>query len=715
MEITINAHPYPVTVTEYEFGNIKSNYGCNNQYFTYNGKPKIIIAGEMHFSRMDKRDWRQELLKLKESGLSTVSTYVFWNFHEISNGVFDFSGDLDIKAFLEVCRSVDIAVILRIGPWCHGEVINGGFPDYIVNLPVKRKNNPKYLTYVGRLFTKIFEQVGDYCDGKTVIGIQLENEYGGSVEHLYTLRNIAEKVGFKTPFFTMTIWPSNCPNVKFLPMSGGYPEAPWTQNKRPLTPNERFAISPNRTEAEIGNDLHKSAQVENNKNNEFPYASCEIGPGNQVTQHRRPIISDKDGYGVGFARFASGMNWLGYYMYHGGRNPIGRMLQENRLTLYPNNYPIVDYDFQAPISRYGYIRKHGDRLRLLHTFINTFDENIAVMQPYFGIVDQIEKADFSPTVSVRCDDNLSGYFFATAYERGAQCPSVDKLDITVANENKSIALPSIRLTGGAMFFYPFNIEIEGKHFDYILAQPITKITDKNSTRIYFTECEGIKPCLSCGGVISDLPLDSVGYSYKNKKQNIEIIILSEVRALTFRNIENHAVFTDATIYSDNGEIIAESANGMRLSIDNREIVLPIAPSINGFELRECEKVKGLKYNHYLYSHGKRKFYELKLNKDSLNNYYDVILEFEFTGLNLQVFADKLLINDYFNIDGKFVMSMRQYVKYIDNVDKLTIKAVPQDKFGVGRVYNEIDMPYNEVSLKLVKVTPIIASAHKING
>ena len=40
----------------------------------------------------------------------------------------------------------------------------------------------------------------------------------------------------------------------------------------------------------------------------IPYAFCEIGPGNQVTQHRRPYISEKDGYGVGFAKFASGAN-----------------------------------------------------------------------------------------------------------------------------------------------------------------------------------------------------------------------------------------------------------------------------------------------------------------------------------------------------------------------------------------------------------------------
>ena len=96
---------------------------------------------------------------------------------------------------------------------------------------------------------------------------------------------------------------------------------------------------------------------------DFPYASCELGPGNQVTQHRRPIIHENDGYGVGFTRYASGMNWIGYYMYHGGRNPNDRWMQESRITGYPKNDPIIDYDFQAPISRWGECRPHGDRLR----------------------------------------------------------------------------------------------------------------------------------------------------------------------------------------------------------------------------------------------------------------------------------------------------------------------------------------------------------------
>lgn len=383
MKIKIIAKSKEVKSGNFNYSNIESAYGVNTQYFTKNGKPYTVIAGEMHFSRLPRERWRETLLKMRECGINTVSTYVFWNYHEEIKGQFDFSGNKDISAFLQICKDIEMPCILRIGPWCHGEVIRGGFPKRINKMTKKRCDNPKYLAEVEEFWQGLYKEVKPYLDGKTIIGIQLENEYTGSTEHIRTLRKIAEEIGFKTPFFTMTAWPSGKPDNDFLPMMGGYPDAPWTHGKTALKPNNRFAITPAKTENEIGGDLFKSNAEQKGIYDDVPYASCETGPGNQVTQHRRPHISDKDGYGVGFAKFASGVNWLGYYMFCGGANPNDRLMQENRLTGYPNNYPIIDYDFQAPISRYGVCRSHGDRLRLMHLFISDFDTGISTKQAYF--------------------------------------------------------------------------------------------------------------------------------------------------------------------------------------------------------------------------------------------------------------------------------------------------------------------------------------------
>ena len=687
MKIEIIAKPKEVKAGNFNYSNIKSEYGCNTQYFTKGGKPYTVIAGELHFSRLPRERWRETLLKMRECGINTVSTYVFWNYHEEIKGKFDFSGNKDISAFLSICRDIDMPCILRIGPWCHGEVIRGGFPKRINKLTKKRCNNPKYLAEVKEYWQGLYKEVKPYFDGETVIGIQLENEYTDSTEHIRTLRKIAEKIGFKAPFFTMTAWPSGKPDNDFLPMMGGYPDAPWTYGKTALKPNNRFAITPAKTEGEIGGDLFKSNHEQRGAYDDVPYASCETGPGNQVTQHRRPYISEKDGYGVCFAKFASGVNWLGYYMFCGGANPNDRLMQENRLTGYPNNYPIIDYDFQAPISRYGVCRPHGDRLRLMHLFINEFDNEICTKQEYFPKWKSNDPTDISfLKCSVRADKNASGYFFASTYEKGLKYNDFEDVNVTFAINNKKVSLPDIDIKAGTMIFYPFNITLGSVYFDYILAQPIVKTVVDGKTVCYFVECDGIKPKCSVNGKEIDLKEET-------QIDDVKIIVIPYEKAKQFHFINGKVYFLDGTVYVDDDKVYCEQISDIDVK--------------NEITLTKTSKQK-LPYNYFLYSTGKRGYYELRLPKNILKNRFDVVLEFCFDGLNLQIFSGKTLINDYFNINRKFVMHLRDYKEYIKKDNTLVIRTAPKTKFGISNVYNEIDVPLNSnyLSLKSAKIVKL---------
>lgn len=690
MKIIITAKPKEVKSGNFNYSNIESPYGANTQYFTKNGKPFTVIAGEMHFSRMQEERWRETLLKMRECGLNTVSTYVFWNYHEEIKGRFDFEGNKDIAAFLEICKNINMPCILRIGPWCHGEVIRGGFPKRINKMPKKRSNDPKYLAEVREFWQGLYKGVMPYLDGETVIGIQLENEYTGSTEHIRTLRRIAEEIGFKTPFFTMTAWPSGKPDNDFLPTMGGYPDAPWTHGKTALKPNNRFAITPAKTEGEIGGDLFKSNQEQKGAFDDVPYAFCETGPGNQVTQHRRPYISEKDGYGVGFAKFASGANWLGYYMFCGGANPNDRLMQENRLTGYPNNYPIIDYDFQAPISRYGVCRPHGDRLRLMHLFIREFDREICTKQAYFPKWKSNNPNDTSfLKCSVRANEEASGYFFASTYEKGLQYNDFKDVHVEFKIKDKTVSLPSLDIKAETMLFYPFNIRLGSVDFDYILAQPIAKTKADGKTVCYFAECEGISPKCAVNGKEISLAFSESG----TEIGDVRIIVLPFEKAKQFHFINGKVYFLDGTVYCDNGKILCEQITDTDLE--------------NKIMLQKCKKQK-LPLNYFLYSTGKRSYYELKLPKNILENRFDVQLEFDFDGLNLQVFSGKTLINDYFNIDRKFVMHLRDYKQYLEQNNTLIIRTAPKTKFGISNVYNEIPVPLysDRFALKSVKETEL---------
>lgn len=676
---------------DFRFGNIQSEYGATQTYFLKNGKPFYPITGEYHFSRYNKDLWERELLKMKASGIDGVAVYVFWNHHEYYKGKFDFSGNRNIKEFLGLCKKHDLIVILRIGPWCHGEVRYGGFPDWLKGVPFKRTNNKSYLKSFVPYWKELCLQIADYMDGKTVVGIQLENEYTGSINHIIKLREIAEEVGFKTPFFTMTMWPTDTPDKRFLPLAGGYPEAPWARHKRPLEPARRFAICAGRSESEIGEDLIKTKKSTADFS-EFPYAGCEVGVGNQVTQHRRPIISDKDGYGVCFGKLASGMNWLGYYMYHGGRNPREHLLQESVLTFYPNNYPIIDYDFQSPFSKDGDLRMHGNRLRLLHTFIKTWDNEFARTQAFF------EQKTNMPYCSVRCNEN-GGYVFLSNYERGDNTIVDQQVVIEITHGDKTIELPQIDVKAGSIFFYPYNWTSNGMTFDYITAQPITIVNQGKDKVCYFMTIDGVKPRICVNGKVEDA---KEVMQFAAKEGNLVLKFLQPEKALTLYNFDGNVVFSDNSAYQYGKDICAELLGGQAV---NGQSAADQENLLDKISLKQIAKRK-LPYNYFMYSKGKRCYYEMTIDKELLQKYYDVKITLDFVGLNLQVFWNNELIDDYFNTDGKFVIHTKYFEDMLKSDNKLVIRAAAATATGVGNVYNEINIPVGKIELKVDKVQPI---------
>ena len=681
MGFCINVNPIEVNKGSFNYSNMDSRYSQNTNYFTKDDNPYMIIAGEMHFAREPVNRWEETLLKMKALGLNAVSTYVFWNYHEEEKGIFDFSGNRDIHKFLSVCKKINMPCILRIGPWCHGEVVYGGLPKRINKLKCKRTNNPKYLAEVKDFWIGLYNQVKEYLDGEVVIGIQLENEYYGNISHLIKLREIAEEVGFRTPYFTMTAWPTAIPNNNFLPLFGEYPDAPWDYKKSPLSAANRFTIAKERNSNEIGTDIIKKRNKLEQDFSMIPYATCEVGPGNQVSQHRRPIIDWKAGYALPFAKLASGVNFLGYYMFVGGTNPNSRPMQESKRTGYPNNYPIIDYDFQAPISRYGVVRNHGHLLRLMHLMVTQFDSDFCTKQAFFNEWKHTKNTDVSSLkCSVRVDNNLSGYFFASTYDKQIKYNDFNDVEVSVTKDNKTITLPKINIRAESTICYPFNMNIANTHFDYILAQPIVKTVEDGKIHLYMMELDEIPPKCKVDNKEIALQINTA-----NRIEDVVIHVLTKDEAIKLYYFNNRVYFIEGTVYQKENKIYAEKPS-----------IIDIKDSI---KLEKTAKTK-LEYDKYLYSTGKRTYYKLTLPNNVLDDVFDIELKFSFDGLNLQVFSNGKLINDYFNIDRKFVMNLRDYKEYLSSSNELIIKTVPKTKHGVSNVYDEASIPLHSDKLEL---------------
>jgi len=58
-----------------------------------------------------------------------------WRVHEISPGVFDWSGGKDLATFVEAARAAGLAVVVRPGPHVNAELTCFGMPDHVISDP----------------------------------------------------------------------------------------------------------------------------------------------------------------------------------------------------------------------------------------------------------------------------------------------------------------------------------------------------------------------------------------------------------------------------------------------------------------------------------------------------------------------------------------------------------------------------------------------------
>jgi beta-galactosidase len=85
-------------------GSALHTFGVQGDRFVLDGKPFVIRAGEMHYARIPREYWRDRMKKMRAMGLNTLCMYSFWNLHEPRPGRFDFSGNLDIAAFIRTAQ-----------------------------------------------------------------------------------------------------------------------------------------------------------------------------------------------------------------------------------------------------------------------------------------------------------------------------------------------------------------------------------------------------------------------------------------------------------------------------------------------------------------------------------------------------------------------------------------------------------------------------------
>jgi beta-galactosidase len=471
------------------------------------GKPWMGAMGEFHFSRYPANEWREELLKMKAGGIDIVATYVFWIHHEEIEGQFDWTGNKNLREFVSLAGDVGMKVFIRCGPWAHGECRNGGFPDWMMHKGFKlRSDDPGYIAEVTRFYEQIGKQLhGElWKDGGPVIGIQVENEFGGSPEYMLHLKQIARDAGLDVPLYTRTDWPPSrkpYPPDSLLPMSGAYPVGFWDRSVAPVVGKygNAYLFFHARIDSEIGNDqLGARREIEPAGNvQSYPYLCCEMGGGMETSYHRRIHIDPRDIYGLALVKLGSGANLLGYYMYHGGTNPDGRLttLQESQASGYPNDMPVKSYDFQAPLGEYGQIRPQYAMLRRLHLFLHDFGSELARMR---CVLPELRPDRSTDTQTLRWSvrtDGDTGFLFVNNYQRLQPMPAKSDVQFELRLRDSTLRIPAdpITIPADQSFFWPFNLDLGGIKLVFATAQPICRLVDGKMTYAVFAHIPGVKP------------------------------------------------------------------------------------------------------------------------------------------------------------------------------------------------------------------------------
>ncbi len=615
------------------------------------GRRIVPVMGEVHYSRIPANEWQQEVRKMKEGGVTMIATYVFWNHVEEEEGIFRWDGQRDLRRFLEICRDEDVPVVLRLGPFCHGEVRNGGIPDWLFSKGCKmRDRNPVFLSYVEKLYRQIFTQVQglQWKDGGPVIAAQFDNEYRGRGEYLMNLKKIATKIGFDLPFYTRTGWPELATPVPFgemLPLYGDYADGFWDRTLGETDGNyyKAFNFKAFRSSTAIATEQLGDQMAKVSKGDEdYPYFTCELGGGMMQAYHRRPYLYSEDAYSMAVVKLGSGSNLLGYYMYHGGTNPEGKTyLNENQRTLGTNynDMPVKNYDFQAPLGEFGQKNAHYYLLRPLHLFMQDWGEQLAEMEASFPAPQDIKKGDDAQLRwAVRSKDN-SGFIFVNNYER-LQNLSEKK---NVALEACGVKLPKMNITAGCIAIFPVNVN----GIKYATAQLVAKRDGK----IYMMQIPGIPTIISMQN----------GKTLKNvKAKGLSKPVYQNIYLLTQQEAEH-------LFLNDKGEVISEKLTAQKVKEAGllRKITMGVQkvaeePADEDFEQAAV--------------------YSIKLPESEANStlytQHSSLLKITYQGDCARLYANGKLVADHFQYGRPMLFGLWRLPK---NVTELELRILPMQE------------------------------------
>lgn len=301
--------------------------------FKLDGRRIWIVGGEVHYFRHPQQEWPDVLLRAKRAGLNTIATYVPWNFHETTEGVFDFEGDKNLARYIDLIGEMGMYAMLRPGPYICSEWDGGGIPAWLCARPVRRfrEDDPVYMAAVERWFDRLIPLIGErqYSRGGPVISVQNENEYPGGWDpsmrrYIDKLNGLFRRHGIDVPILACNVHGNDETTVKINDSTDERDQI--LDPGMVLTYNHHVVVEP-------VNDLKRKQPDAPLVITEF-WSGAPVYWGNSVSDWPEHSSLARAAY-----EYASVGTQVVYYMFEGGTN-FGFWGGNNIATSYASGYPV---------------------------------------------------------------------------------------------------------------------------------------------------------------------------------------------------------------------------------------------------------------------------------------------------------------------------------------------------------------------------------------
>jgi hypothetical protein len=210
----------------------------------------------------------------------------------------------------------------------------------------------------------------------------------------------------------------------------------------------------------------------------------------QVWYQHRFVVPPESVEAMALMKIAGGCNFVGYYMYHGGSNPVGQ-----RSYLNEHVTPKISYDFQAPLGEFGQVRDSYRALRLLHMFAYDFAHQLCPTATVLPPDNEAITPENTETLrfAARVHDS-AGFLFLNNYQDHVEMQELRDLRLQLQLNGDTITLPhrgGLTVGRDVCTILPVNLDLGGVRLRYATAQLATRLEHKDELYYVFFAPEGM--------------------------------------------------------------------------------------------------------------------------------------------------------------------------------------------------------------------------------